>query len=228
MNNFQNSNNLKSEGDQIMNSNQTNSQGGYSHNILTNNNSKDPSDNSVQICRSDIKMSSSSNWKANMSERLVNRIMRYREQRIDEVRSKKFEILQDLQQEKNDEKIDVGMEDYSGMSDLFDAIINIFESQEINSKPSPEYYGKIDINPDISFCPHCFYPVMLVGNHILCLNSCFQFSISPDTFDENFTLNNFMDIYNHTYKAHKYCNSQLNLVVFVDDLSFVCDKCMDY
>lgn len=175
--------------------------------------------------RNDIKQSNTKDWKKLMSNRLVDRIMKYREQRIDDIREKKFEILKGLKQE---DDLDFCMEEDGLMSEFFDRILMLFEDRMIGDSSSLEYTAEVGNNTNISFCCHCGYPVVLVGNRVACMNFCFELNIDPHTFNENFTLDNLMDIYSHTYRSHKQCGSSLNLLVFENDISFVCSKCFNY
>ena len=85
---------------------------------------------------------------------------------------------------------------------------------------------------NFSKCPFCGDPAVFIFQKVFCINKCFVTSVSDYTFDENYTLDNFMEQYKEFYSLHLNCKSDL-MTLYVDKESkiaeFLCCKCQqDY
>ena len=96
------------------------------------------------------------------------------------------------------------------------------------------YYDYINRNGFYNFseCPFCGAPAIFIFGKILCINKCFMTTVSDDTFDQNYTLSNFIEQYKDYYSKHLNCKSDL-ITLYVDMESkcaeFLCSKCqIDY
>jgi hypothetical protein len=197
----------------------------YSHNnsIFTNN-----SDNKINQCRNrntDLTANPFSNWKKVFADKVVRRFNDRRESRIDSIIFSKQEILEEI---KHENLINgYCLEDNLILEEYFDKLLFLFESDKVNSR---EYELEVCLNSNISVCPFCSYPVVLIANKVICMNLCFEYIVNPIIFNENFSLDNFVDLLADTYRNHKNCiNSFLftkfELLFFENEVSFICGRC---
>jgi hypothetical protein len=168
----------------------------------------------------DIMSNNKTDWKKSISDKLIRRIVRHRENRIDSIRMNKEEILNEIRYE---EMLSDHMDDeLLQLSEYFDKFVNLFESE---GEYQLETMGKWNI----SVCPKCFYPMVFAAGRATCLNLCFQYSLPDDLINEYFTLDNFMDMIITTLKLHSKClevnNDVPEVLIFDDDLTVVCPKC---
>ena len=81
---------------------------------------------------------------------------------------------------------------------------------------------------NFSSCPFCKGPAFFKFERVTCINKCFMTAVCKDSFDENYTLDNFMEQYQDYYLKHRDCGSSL-LTLYVDKESkcaeFLCLKC---
>jgi hypothetical protein len=81
---------------------------------------------------------------------------------------------------------------------------------------------------NFSTCPFCRGPVIFFFERVFCLNKCFMTAVPSDTFDENYTLDNFMEQYQTYYLNHLSCKEDL-ITLYIDKESkiaeFLCSKC---
>ena len=81
---------------------------------------------------------------------------------------------------------------------------------------------------NFSQCPFCGEPAIFILERVLCINKCFVTSVANDTFNENYTLDNFMEQYKEYYSKHLKCGGDL-MTLYVDNESkcaeFLCYKC---
>jgi hypothetical protein len=163
-------------------------------------------------------------WKKCVSDKLVRRMMRYREDRIDNLRLNKEDILNEVRYE----EMIVEMNDQESqiLSDYFDRVKYLIDN---NSFTTGEYELEFHKNSLISICPICSYPVILTTKKILCLNLCFEFIVHNNFINENFSLDNFVDILGRTYREHQNCfrygKYNFQLLIFDDNFNIVCEKC---
>lgn len=183
----------------------------------------------------DIKTNQFTDWKKVMSDKLVKRIMRYREDRIDSIRDRKEEILNDLKDDLNmdfnnvNDYPDCNMNMINSDEDMilnicFDRVLSLFENNVISTG---EYEMEMYNNENVSFCPICSYPVIYTNVKVLCLNLCFEYNIPQGIINGGFTLENFVDSFSQVYKDHKNCSSQIELLIFEDEVNFICVKCLN-
>ena len=194
----------------------------YSYSVFTNNKINiHVDDHEVNIERKSIKQNPNINWKKSVSDKLLNRVLKCREERLDNLREKKLEILSSLKTEYSDIEYDVFLSDY------FDYILTIIE------KSQDELYtnGVSDIeillhSENINLCPICHFPVFCINDEVYCFYKCFYYKLRPGVLNENFTIENLLDNFIRVYKKHIGCKSNLELLdIYLDELDFVCSKC---
>ena len=186
-----------------------------SSNIQTNNRNN-------QIRNVDLTLNKISDWKKVVADRVVRRINERRENRFDSILSSKKEILDEI---KHENLITGYCEaDNLELSDYFDKILTLFESDKIISR---EYELEVCLNSNISVCPICSYPVILASNKVICMNLCFEYFVNSNIFNQNFTLDNFVDLYAETYRNHRHCLNFVNfeMLYFESEVSLICGKC---
>ena len=81
---------------------------------------------------------------------------------------------------------------------------------------------------NFSSCPFCKGPAFFSFERVTCINKCFMTAVCKDSFDKNYTLDNFMEQYQDYYSKHQNCDRSL-LTLYVDKESkcaeFLCLKC---
>ena len=125
-------------------------------------------------------------------------------------------------------RIDLDNNVYSNKDEVFidDYISKIKEKlNNIN-----EYYNYTIQNGyyNFSICPFCGQPAVYAIDRVICINKCFMTIVGSDIFDENYTLDNFMEQYKNYYSNHMQCADDL-YTLYVDKESkcaeFICNKC---
>ena len=92
------------------------------------------------------------------------------------------------------------------------------------------YYDYIEENGSYNFsqCPFCRYPAVFILDRVLCINKCFMTNVGKNSFDNNYTLSNFIEQYKDYYSNHLNCKSDLT-TLYIDMESkcaeFLCLKC---
>jgi hypothetical protein len=188
-------------------------------------NHSDSKSSDIRKRNTDLTSNKISNWKKVFTDKVVRRINDRRESRLDSIVFSKQEILEEIKHE----NLINGYceEDNLILADYFDKILALFESDKVNSR---EYELEVCLNSNISVCPFCSYPVILSSNKVICMNLCFEYYVNPIIFNENFSLDNFVDLLTETYKNHKNClNSfqyaKFELLYFENEVSFICGSC---
>jgi hypothetical protein len=192
-------------------------------------------------------------WRNLVSDRLRTKIAKYSQQRMDYIRGYNnnfYANLSRIDNSFNDIEIDnhsymnsfmtndvnmitpeqvyydkfVSSEEDLLLSEYFDRWQDLCENEDINSD---EYEYELFKDRNISICPKCYFPVMHTKSRILCLNTCFEF-ITPENFiNDNFTVDNFVDLYTRILRYHGECRSPVQVLVFEDDVSLACSKCLN-
>lgn len=161
-------------------------------------------------------------WNQIVSDKLIKKISKYREERMSLIRDSKEEIINQIRHE--DFMDNYCKEDSILLSEYFDKILVLFESNLIG-----QYELEIATDRNISTCPFCFYPAIFASNKICCLNLCFDYSLSNRMINVNFSVDNFIDLLNKTYQTHKTCIKSphdIKVLQFEDDLNIVCGPCL--
>ena len=97
-------------------------------------------------------------------------------------------------------------------------------------KDKDSYYNFIEQNGSYNFseCPFCGAPAFFIFETVSCLNKCFMTNVANDTFNNNYTLSNFIEQYKDYYSKHLNCHENL-ATLYVDEQSkcaeFLCLKC---
>lgn len=181
--------------------------------------------NNNLIRNTDLSFNKISSWKKVFADKVAKRINERRESRFESILYSKKEIIEEI---KHDNIINGYCdEDNLILSDYFDKILTLFESDKIKSS---EYELEVCLNSNISACPVCSYPVVYTSNKVICMNLCFEYIVNSNVFRENFSLDNFIDLLAETYKHHKYCLNSIHfhkfeLLLFENEVSFMCGKC---
>ena len=81
---------------------------------------------------------------------------------------------------------------------------------------------------NFSTCPFCREPALFFLEKVLCFNKCFITAVASNSFDENYTLDNFIEQYKNYYSNHLNCKADL-ITLYIDKESkiaeFLCSKC---
>lgn len=81
---------------------------------------------------------------------------------------------------------------------------------------------------NFSRCPFCQNPAFFKFERVTCINKCFMTAVCKNSFDQDYTLDNFMEQYQDYYSKHLNCDRSL-LTLYVDNESkcaeFLCLKC---
>lgn len=158
-------------------------------------------------------------WKKAMSDKLIRRINKYREQRIDDLRNKKLDVFKELSESLEEYNSEIA-EHTELLQIYYEKLISIF-----NLEDKEKFVEEIGDAENISYCFYCSYPVVQINNKILCLKLCFDFTISDNI--KNFNFVNFLDVYRNYYYIHKDCNGIIDILEFDNDIIFRCKQCCD-
>jgi hypothetical protein len=176
----------------------------------------------VVINRQAIGHTPNKDYKKMISDKLVKRIIEYRENRIDSLRNRKEEIMnsvkKDIYQEYN-----VDCSEELLVSEYFDYILNLFENDDMDNRYKLDTLTYFE---NITICPHCHNAVFYYENKVCCINQCLGYKLLESTISLDFTLDNFMDIYKGCYNEHLMCGGRLELVQLENGhLLFICTSC---
>jgi hypothetical protein len=176
------------------------------------------------VNRQPITNSSNKDYKKIISDKLVKRIIQYRENRIDSLRNRKEEIVDSVRQDLHSQDINIDCTEELLMSEYFDYILHLFESDELDNRYNLDTLTYFE---NISICPHCHSAVFAYDNSVVCINKCLKFNLQEGSISDEFTLDNFLDLYKSWYNNHQYCGGKVELfqIDALETILFVCSKC---
>ena len=157
-----------------------------------------------------------------LKKKIIEKERKLRTERLNNINNKRFnEDYEYLNNKKNMQLDDLSSNEIN-LDTYIENIIN-------NFKDNNEEYIYQSLNDyHISFCPKCSFPVLSIGNYVLCCNKCFKFEIDSNCFNEKFTLDNLMDNYLQTLKKHSQCNSDISFLYFDNNnFLFYCSECLN-
>ena len=157
-----------------------------------------------------------------LKQKIIEKERKLRTERLNNINNKRFNYEDEYSNNKKNMQID----------DLSSNEINLDEYVEnilIKFKDNIDEYVYQSINDyHISFCPKCSFPVLAIGNYVICCNKCFKFEIDSNCFNEKYTLDNLMDNYLQTLKQHSQCNSDISVLYFDNNnILLMCSKCLN-
>ena len=157
-----------------------------------------------------------------LKQKIIEKERKLRTERLNNINNKRFNYEDEYSNNKKNMQID----------DLSSNEINLDEYVEnilIKFKDNIDEYVYQSINDyHISFCPKCSFPVLAIGNYVICCNKCFKFEIDSNCFNEKYTLDNLMDSYLQILKQHSQCNSDITVLYFDNNnILLMCSKCLN-
>ena len=157
-----------------------------------------------------------------LKQKIIEKERKLRTERLNNINNKRFNYEDEYSNNKKNMQID----------DLSSNEINLDEYVEnilIKFKDNIDEYVYQSINDyHISFCPKCSFPVLAIGNYVICCNKCFIFEIDSNCFNEKYTLDNLMDNYLQILKQHSQCNSDITVLYFDNNnILLMCSKCLN-
>ena len=157
-----------------------------------------------------------------LKQKIIEKERKLRTERLNSINNKRFNYEDEYSNNKTNMQID----------DLSSNEINLDEYVEnilIKFKDNIDEYVYQSINDyHISFCPKCSFPVLAIGNYVICCNKCFKFEIDSNCFNEKYTLDNLMDNYLQILKQHSQCNSDITVLYFDNNnILLMCSKCLN-
>jgi hypothetical protein len=157
-----------------------------------------------------------------LKKKIIEKEKKLRTERLNNINNKRFNELDEC----SNNNINMQLDDLSSNEMNFDTYI---ENIMNNFKENCDEYIYQSLNDyHISFCPKCSFPVIAIGNYVICCNKCFKFEINSNCFNEKFTLDNLMDNYLQTLKQHSQCNSDISVLYFDNNnILLMCSKCLN-
>jgi hypothetical protein len=184
-------------------------------------------DYEVVINRQPIGYTPNKDYKKMISDKLVKRIIQSRENRIDSIRNRKEEIVESVKKDLHDE-CDINI-DYSQellMSEYFDYILNLFENDDLDNRYNLDTLTYFE---NITICPHCHSAIFYYENNIVCVNQCLGYKLLEGTIGDEFTLDNFIDLYKGCVNSHLMCGVKPEMIqIDRNNLFFICTRCNDH
>jgi hypothetical protein len=182
-------------------------------------------DHEVLINRTAVKQNPNKDYKKLLSDRLVQKMMTFREERLESLRNKKNEIIDSLKLEMMGDDLDFLAKE-AEMSNYFDYILSLFENYE--NEDCLYNINTLTYNNKISICPVCHNAVFYYNNRVSCINGCIRFDLPEGAINSYFTLENFIDLYRGSLNQHSaHCLEKI-YPVYMDLLGqfmFVCPNC---
>ena len=157
-----------------------------------------------------------------LKKKIIEKEKKLRTERLNNINNKRFNELDEC----SNNNINMQLDDLSSNEMNFDTYI---ENIMNNFKENCDEYIYQSLNDyHISFCPKCSFPVIAIGNYVICCNKCFKFEIDSNCFNEKYTLDNLMDNYLQTLKQHSQCNSDISVLYFDNNnILLMCSKCLN-
>src|SRR5689334_12567903 len=121
------------------------------NNTNNNNNIVSCGDFEVNINRQPIKSNPNKDYKKLCNEKIANRILKNRENRMDTLRSQKQAIMSDIFNELTE---DIDISEQLLISEYFDYIITLFE--DVDDSDTKRIVDILDTCDNIRMCPICF------------------------------------------------------------------------
>ena len=79
-----------------------------------------------------------------------------------------------------------------------------------------------------SFCFFCQKPVVACDDKVICINGCFNLPVPTEDFNDNYTLDQFLDEHHEFVSDHLICDGDI-IPIYVDNEEqkafFICTKC---
>ena len=79
-----------------------------------------------------------------------------------------------------------------------------------------------------SFCFNCQNPVVAYDDKVVCINGCYKLDVETEQFNDNYTLDKFLDEFREFSSDHLLCNGDI-IPVYIDKEAeytfFLCTKC---
>ena len=79
-----------------------------------------------------------------------------------------------------------------------------------------------------SFCFFCQSPVVACDDKVICINGCFNLPVPTEDFNDNYTLDMFLDQHHEFALEHLICYGDI-IPIYVDNKNkkvfFICTKC---
>ena len=109
------------------------------------------------------------------------------------------------------------------IEDYINKIKNLYENGTYNAYiANNNYYN-------FSICRFCKAPVVFKCEKVFCVNKCFETTVANNSFNENYSLDNFMEQYYNYYLRHINCGDKNLTTLYVEKATgsaeFLCNKC---
>ena len=109
------------------------------------------------------------------------------------------------------------------IEDYINKIKKLYENGTYNAYIAKNNYY------NFSICRFCKAPVVFKCEKVLCVNKCFETTVANNSFDENYSLDNFMEQYYNYYLRHINCGDKNLVTIYVEkstgSAEFLCNKC---
>lgn len=151
-------------------------------------------------------------WKKIITDKLMNKINTMRRERMNNIYLSKSKFITEMK----NENIIIDESESITLAEYFDKVLSIMSTSTY-----------IDDHYTTSRCPICSEIVIATDNRVICINQCFEFMIPTKYFNENFTLDNLMDLLLDTKRKHFYCNSNILALTLEDNVYLACEKCLN-
>ena len=76
-------------------------------------------------------------------------------------------------------------------------------------------------------CPICKETVLAESNKVQCYSECINFDIPTCKFNSQFTMSDLISNYVKAKKEHNLCNSCLIWIEYENEVTFICEKCLN-
>ena len=160
----------------------------------------------------------------------LNSYQKMKEERYNEIlkTQKNTRFIQLYRKQINDNKNNLNINTNNSKEEVFiDDYIKLVKEMYQDKNNYVNYIAQRGFY-NFSKCPFCGDPAVFIFERVLCINKCFITSVANDTFNENYTLDNFMEQYKEYYSKHLNCGGDL-MTLYVDTESkcaeFLCWKC---
>ena len=96
------------------------------------------------------------------------------------------------------------------IEDYINKIKNLYENGTYNAYIAKNNYY------NFSICRFCKAPVVFKCEKVLCVNKCFETTVANNSFNENYSLDNFMEQYYNYYLRHINCGDKNLTTLYVE------------
>lgn len=155
-------------------------------------------------------------WKKMLSDKLLEKVNKIHCYRLEYLLLNKTSIFDEIIDE-----CGLGKEEQTTLAEYFNKLVYLIEN---DNRESQNHYTINGNDSQSSVCPICYQPVIYNKNNVTCVNHCLNIDIPDNIFNNQFTIDNLLNLFIEYKKMHN-CKETPNAIVTDNIFSLICPKC---